>query len=409
MPNTPRARDLDLPLPGATGPFNAITDVAGIEVGMVTLRPEDHSAVTGVTAILPRGRSGVGEPCAAATFSLNGNGEMTGRTWIEESGQLNAPIAITNSHAVGAVHAGVDRWTHQNHPDVSAAWMLPVVAETWDGYLNDINGEHVAPEHAVQALDAAASGPVAEGSVGGGTGMNCYGFKGGTGTSSRVVPLGDRSFTVGALVQANFGDRKEFTLLGVPLGRRSAAPCPMDTTDWFARDLADAEAAKAAHAAKAGGTKAGGTRADTASDTRLPDVGHRSVPGAGSVIVVVATDAPLLPGQLKAMARRVSLGLGRTGTTGGHFSGDIFLAFSTANRGSLRSVMPDAPNSPLTDSLDFVAWGRMDAFYEATVQAVEEAVLNALIVNEDVEGRDGHVSYALPHSEILATDFSHAR
>jgi L-aminopeptidase/D-esterase-like protein len=183
----------------------------------------------------------------------------------------------------------------------------------------------------------------------------------------------------------------------------------MDTTDWFARDLADAEAAKAAHAAKAGGTKAGGTRADTASDTRLPDVGHRSVPGAGSVIVVVATDAPLLPGQLKAMARRVSLGLGRTGTTGGHFSGDIFLAFSTANRGSLRSVMPDAPNSPLTDSLDFVAWGRMDAFYEATVQAVEEAVLNALIVNEDVEGRDGHVSYALPHSEILATDFSHAR
>jgi L-aminopeptidase/D-esterase-like protein len=364
----------------------------------VTLRPEDHSAVTGVTAILPRGKDGVGAPCAAATFSLNGNGEMTGRTWIEEAGQLNAPIAITNSHAVGAVHAGVDRWTHRHHPEVSAAWMLPVVAETWDGYLNDINGEHITPEHAVEALDAATPGAVAEGSVGGGTGMNCYGFKGGTGTSSRVVALGEQRFTVGALVQANFGDRKEFTLLGVPLGRRSAAPCPMDTTDWFARDLADAASAKVR-----------GAQGAAASGPGMPDVGHRSVPGAGSVIVVVATDAPLLPGQLKAMARRVSLGLGRTGTTGGHFSGDIFLAFSTANEGAMRSVMPDAPDSPLTDSLDFVAWGRMDAFYEATVQAVEEAVLNALIVNEDVEGRNGHVSYALPHSEVMAADFSHAR
>lgn len=325
----PRARDLGLPLPGTPGPLNAITDVAGVEVGMVTLRPEDKSAVTGVTAILPRGKDGVGTPCAAATFSLNGNGEMTGRTWIEESGQLNAPIAITNSHAVGAVHAGVDRWTHQHHPQVSAAWMLPVVAETWDGYLNSINAGHVTPEHAVEALDAATSGPVPEGSVGGGTGMNCYGFKGGTGTSSRVVPLGDQEFTVGALVQANFGGRREFTLLGVPLGRRSAAPCPMSTTDWFARDL-----------------RRGGTATD--------DTG-------------------------------------------------------AANAGSLRSLMPDAPDSPHVDSLDFVAWGRMDAFYRATVEVVEEAVLNALIVNQDVEGRDGHVSYALPHSEILATDFSHAR
>jgi D-aminopeptidase len=389
MATPPRARDLHLPLPGTPGPLNAITDVAGVEVGMVTLRPADRSAVTGVTAILPRGRDRVGTPCAAGTVSLNGNGEMTGRTWIEESGQLNAPIAITNSHAVGAVHAGVDRWTHQHHPQVSAAWMLPVVAETWDGYLNDINGEHVTPEHAVQALDSATSGPVAEGSVGGGTGMNCYGFKGGTGTSSRVVDLGERSYTVGALVQANFGDRQEFTVLGVPLGRRSAAPCPMDTTDWFARDLAGADGAGAGQPSTA--------------------VGHKSVPGAGSVIVVVATDAPLLPGQLKAMARRVSLGLGRTGTVGGHFSGDIFLAFSTANAGSLRSVMPDAPDSPHVDSLDFVAWGRMDAFYRATVEAVEEAVLNALIVNEDVQGRDGHKSYRLPHSEVLATDFSHAR
>ncbi|MGO2632652.1 MAG: P1 family peptidase, partial [Galactobacter sp.] len=345
----PRARDLGLPLPGTPGPLNAITDVAGVEVGMVTLRPEDKSAVTGVTAILPRGKDGVGTPCAAATFSLNGNGEMTGRTWIEESGQLNAPIAITTSHAVGAVHAGVDRWTHQHHPQVSAAWMLPVVAETWDGYLNSINAEHVTPEHAVEALDAATSGPVPEGSVGGGTGMNCYGFKGGTGTSSRVVPLGDQEFTVGALVQANFGGRREFTLLGVPLGRRSAAPCPMSTTDWFARDLRRAETATD----------------DTGAATA---VGHKSVPGAGSVIVVVATDAPLLPGQLKAMARRVSLGLGRTGTTGGHFSGDVFLAFSTANAGSLRSLMPDAPDSPHVDSLDFVAWGRMDASYRATVE-----------------------------------------
>lgn len=376
QPGGTRARELGIPLAGTPGAHNAITDVPGVEVGMVTLRPADRSAFTGVTAILPRGRDGVGTPCAAATFSLNGNGEMTGRTWIEESGQLNAPIALSNSHAVGPVHAGVDRWVHATHPEVSAAWMLPVVAETWDGYLNNINGEHVTAQHAVQALDAARPGPVAEGSVGGGTGMNCYGFKGGTGTSSRRVGIGEHSYTVGALVQANFGDREEFAVLGVPLGRRSAAPCPLERSDWFAAE----------------------TQA----------LAHRSAPGAGSVIVVVATDAPLLPQQLKGMARRVSLGLARTGTTGGHFSGDIFLAFSTANAGALRSVMPATPGAATHDSLEFVAWGQMDPLYTATVQAVEEAVLNALTSNEDVVGRDGHASYRLPLADVMNADFTHA-
>ncbi|MDR2254973.1 MAG: P1 family peptidase [Arthrobacter sp.] len=373
---TARARDLGIPLPGIPGPFNALTDVPGVEVGLVTLRPDDRSACTGVTAILPRGRDGAGTPVAAATFSLNGNGELTGRTWIEESGQFSTPVLITNSHAVGAAHTGTDRWMHAHHPEASAAWLLPVVGETWDGYLNHINAERVTPEHAVQALDAARTGPVAEGSVGGGTGMNCYGFKGGTGTSSRVVPLGEASFTVAALVQANFGDRDEFTVLGVPLGSRSEAPCPLERTEWFAQELGAA---------------------------------HRSVPGAGSVIVVLATDAPLLPQQLAGLARRASLGLARTGTAGGHFSGDIFLAFSTANAGSLRSVMPSAPGAATHDSLEFVAWGQVDPLYTAAVEAVEEAVLNALVNNEDVEGRDGHRSYALPHAEVLAADFSHAR
>lgn len=371
-----RARTLGIPLPGTNGPLNAITDVAGVEVGLVTLRPEDRSACTGVTAILPRGKAGAGTPVAAATFSLNGNGELTGRTWIEESGQFSTPILLSNSHAVGAVHAGADRWMHRTHPEASAAWMLPVVGETWDGYLNQINAERVTPEHAVEALDAATAGPVPEGSVGGGTGMNCYGFKGGTGTSSRCVGIGEAEYTVAALVQANFGDREELTVLGVPLGARSQAPCPIQRTEWFAAEVGAAQ---------------------------------RSAPGAGSVIVVLATDAPLLPQQLAGLARRASLGLARTGTAGGHFSGDIFLAFSTANPGSLRSVMPGAPGAATHDSLEFVAWGQVDPLYTAAVEAVEEAVLNALVNNEDVEGRDGHRSYALPHAEVLATDFSHAR
>jgi L-aminopeptidase/D-esterase-like protein len=252
-------------------------------------------------------------------------------------------------------------WVNRVDPHLARQWLLPVCAETWDGYLNDINGAHVRPEHAEAALDAAAPGPVAEGSVGGGTGMNCYEFKGGNGTASRVVGYGSHAFTVAAFVQANFGSRDELTVAGVRVGPALSDDNPMDS-DWFAADL-----------------------------------GVRPPPGAGSVIVVVATDAPLLPGQCKALARRVPLGLARTGTAGSHFSGDIFLAFSTANAEGLRSGFPFGP--PADDefgSLAFVPWGRMDAFYTAVVQSVEEAVLNALVVNEDMIGRDDHRSPRLP-------------
>ena len=302
-----RARDLNMPLSGVPGPLNAITDVPGVEVGMVTVIRDTETATarTGVTAILPRGKSGVGVPCAAATYSLNGNGEMTGRAWIDESGSLSLPIAITNSHSVGAVHRGVDEWLARVSREVAAQWMLPVVAETWDGYLNEINGQHVSSADAGTALDAASSGAVSEGNVGGGTGMNCYGFKGGSGTSTRVVPIGGTEYTLGVFTQANFGSRKELRVAGVPLGNQSAAPCPMEQDpNWLAADG-----------------------------------GGRAVGGAGSVIVVIATDAPLLPGQCAALARRVPLGLARSGTTGSHFSGDIFLAFSTANPGALSSRM----------------------------------------------------------------------
>lgn len=381
----PRARDLGVPFDGMPGEHNAITDVPGVEVGYVTLITGDADAAgsgpaessvarTGVTAILPRGRAGVGVPCAAGTFSLNGNGELTGRTWIDESGALSLPIAITNSHSVGAVHQGVDEWVHRTHPEVSAQWLLPVVGETWDGYLNQINAQHVRPGHAGEALDAAASGPIAEGNVGGGTGMNCYGFKGGTGTASRVVADGNgpeaARYTVGVLVQANFGDRAELRLAGRPLGRESRAPKPIEDTDWFERD---------------------GERARVSA-------------GAGSVIVIVATDAPLLPGQCAALARRVPLGLARTGTAGSHFSGDIFLAFSTANPGALTSQLgrADASGPAPLERLDFVPWGRIDPLYTATVEAVEEAVANALVSARDLVGRDGHASYALPHDEVRA-------
>ncbi|WP_156138875.1 DmpA family aminopeptidase [Microbacterium mangrovi] len=365
---TVRARDLGIPFDGEPGPWNAITDVPGLEVGYVTLVSDGPDAArTGVTAILPRGRDKAGMPCAAGVAVLNGNGELTGRSWIEEAGQFQTPVAITNSHAVGAVHRGVDRWLAEHDPATAAQWMLPVVGETWDGYLNSINADLVRPEHAIAALDAAASGPLAEGNVGGGTGMNCYGFKGGTGTASRIVRGGDASWTVGVLLQANFGSRHELRVGGHPLGRTSAAPNPMETTDWFEREVAGAGPA---------------------------------VPGAGSVIVVVATDAPLLPDQCRALARRVPLGLARTGTTGSHFSGDIFLAFSTANEGALASRM-GVPTGTV-QTLEHVSWGGIDAFYAAVVEAVEEAVLNALVAARDMVGRDGHASYALPHDEVRA-------
>lgn len=369
---SPRARDLGVSLDGVTGRWNAITDVPGLEVGFETIvRDEPSVARTGVTAILPRGRSGLGVPCAAGVAVLNGNGELTGRSWIDEAGQFQTPLAITNSHAVGSVHRGIDRWLAEHDPAAAAQWMLPVVGETWDGYLNEINAEAVTPEHAMRALDSAASGPVAEGNVGGGTGMNCYGFKGGTGTASRIVGAGDRSWTVGVLLQANFGSRAELRVDGHRLGRDSAAACPIETTDWFAHETGEAA---------------------------------RATPGAGSVIVVVATDAPLLPDQCRALARRVPLGLARTGTTGSHFSGDIFLAFSTANAGALGSRMGTPAGA--TDQLEVLAWGTIDALYAAVVEATEEAVLNALVAARDIEGRNGHASFAIPHDEIRAA-FDH--
>lgn len=350
----PRARDLPITLDGRPGRWNAITDVPGVEVGYVTLTGGE--ARTGVTAILPRGREAVGVPCAAATHSLNGNGEMTGVTWIEEIGALTLPITITNTHAVGTVHRGVIDWVAAHHPALAAQWLLPVVAETWDGYLNDINGPHVRTEHAGQAIDAAASGPLEEGSVGGGTGMNCYAFKGGSGTASRLVEHGPDTYTVGTFVQANFGSRHELTVTGVKVGPHLLDDDPMGAYDW-------------------------------------------APPGAGSVIVVVATDAPLLPGQCKALARRVPMGLARTGTTGSHFSGDIFLAFSTANEGALTSTF--APEDDY-QSLRFLPWSRMDPFYAAVVQSVEEAVLNALTAAREMVGRKGNRSPALPLDRLTA-------
>ena len=369
----PRARGLGIPFTGEAGPLNAITDVPGVEVGVTTLVAGAGPRVvgsgpvrTGVTAILPRGRDGLGQPCAAGWYSLNGNGEMTGTTWIEESGAFNLPIVVSNTHAVGACHTGVISWVNRVAPRLGRQWLLPVCAETWDGYLNDINGGHVRPEHVEQALDSAVGGPVPEGSVGGGTGMNCYEFKGGNGTASRQVRYGSTTFTVGVFLQANFGAREELTVAGHRVGPGLAADNPL-AESWFADELGKAP------------------------------------PGAGSVIAIIATDAPLLPGQCKALARRVPLGLARTGTTGSHFSGDIFLAFSTAPAPGLLSAFPDAEaGDDEFGRLTFIPWGRMDDFYTAVVQSVEEAVLNALIVNSDMVGRDGHRSPALPHDTLMA-------
>jgi L-aminopeptidase/D-esterase-like protein len=355
MTTTGRARELGIDFDGTPGVHNAITDVPGVEVGFTTLVDGDgeHAVRTGVTAILPRGRHGVGDPCHAGMYSMNGNGELTGAHWIAETGQLHLPVGITNSHAVGPVHRGIIDWTVTNAPTVAREWLLPCVGETFDGDLNDINGRHVTAEHAVAALDAARGGPLAEGNVGGGTGMNCYQFKGGTGTASRVVTHGDTSYTLGVLLQANFGDRKELTIRGVHVGR--AIPEDDPETPAAARP-----------------------------------------PGGGSVIVIVATDAPLLPQQCQALARRVPLGLARTGTTGSHFSGDIFLAFSTGNAGATNVGWESRPPVGSLQQLSVVSWAYLDGLYAATVHAVEEAVVNALVAAETMVGRNGFRSPALP-------------
>lgn len=364
LTSRPRARDLGFAFDGEPGPLNAITDVPGVEVGYQTLISGDGELEqgagpvrTGVTVVLPLGREGVGQSCPAGWYALNGNGEMTGTAWVDEVGALSLPIGITNTHAVGPVHRGIIDWAVDEDPALASRWLLPVVGETWDGYLNDINGMHVTPEVVRRALDGARPGPVAEGSVGGGTGMNCYEFKGGTGTSSRQVAVGGATYTVGVLMQANFGARHELTLGGTKLGSLLAEDNPMADPAWLAP------------------------------------------PGSGSCITIVATDAPLLPGQCKALARRVPLGLARTGTTGSHFSGDLFLAFSTANPGQLDSSIDVAGDaSPRT--LNFLPWGVMDVLYAGVVQAVEEAVANVLAASDTMVGRDGHRSPGFPTERV---------
>jgi L-aminopeptidase/D-esterase-like protein len=353
----PRARSLGIPFGGTPGPWNAITDVPGVEVGYATLI-EGKSVRTGVTGIHPRGPGGAADPVAAGFFSLNGNGEMTGVSWIAESGTFALPIAITNTHAVGIAHAGIIAWTERHHPELGDDWSLPVAAETWDGYLNDASGHHVTEATVVAALEAAHGGPIEEGSVGGGTGMNCYHFKGGNGTASRIVEYAGTAYTVGVFLQANFGSRKELALAGLSLGGLLAGDDPM----------------------------AGGASAPS---------------GAGSVIVIVATDAPLLPHQCTALARRVTLGIARTGTTGSHYSGDLFLAFSTASPGGFSGYHLHGDDRSY-DQLSFIPWGYLNPFFTAVVQGVEEAVANALVANEEMTGRDGHRSPALPRDQVAA-------
>jgi L-aminopeptidase/D-esterase-like protein len=301
---------------------------------------------TGVTAIFPRGKTAT-DPVFAAWFTLNGNGEMTGTTWVEESGFLEGPVLITNTHSVGVVHDAVIDWQIRRMGPNVPPWSLPVVAETWDGTLNDINGFHVKPGHVFEALDGAKPGPVPEGNVGGGTGMIVHEFKGGTGTSSRTVSLGGAGYTVGVLVQANYGIREQLTIAGVPVGR----------------EITDLQP-----------TERGGDE--------------------GSIIAVVATDAPLLPHQLKRVAERVSLGIGKTGGIGGNSSGDIFIAFSTANPGANRDAGPA--------DLKMIPNDWMNAVYTATIQATEEAIINALIAAETMEGIDGNSVHAIPHDRLIA-------
>ena len=365
----PRARSLGIRLGGVAGAVNAITDVPGVEVGYVTLvsgsgplRLNAGPVRTGVTAILPRGRAGVGVSAAAGWHSLNGNGELTGTHWLTETGSLSSAVLLTNTFAVGPCHRGAVDWINERQPGV-LPWDFPVVGETWDGHLNDVSGSHVRAEHAVRAIDDARGGAIEEGSVGGGTGMVCYGFKGGSGSASRLVDFGGTTYTVGAFVQANFGRRRELVIDGYPVGHL----------------LLD--------------------------DNPVEEAPQTIPPGAGSVIAVVATDAPLLPHQCSALARRVTIGIGRTGTSGSHHSGDIFLAFSTANPGALSSTpgsFDEAGGPPRLSTVEFMSWNTIDPLFEATVQAVEEAVLNALIANQAMVGRDDHRVPALPRDQLRA-------
>ncbi len=354
-----RARALGIPFDGAPGALNSITDIAGVEVGYSTIiRGEGPLVVgegpvrTGVTAILPRGKVGLATPVFAGCHSLNGNGEMTGFLWVEEAGRVENPITITNTHSCGLARDATLRWIVARG-QVANAWGLPVAAETYDGELNDINGFHVRESHVFEALDSAAGGPIEEGSIGGGTGMICYGFKGGSGTASRVVDAGGARFTLGAFVQANFGRAEQLTIAGVPVGRRLI---------------------------------------EAASDK----------PDLGSIIGIIATDAPLMPHQLKRLARRCGLGIARSGSVAGHGSGDIFLAFSTANGSAM------AEGEALR-RVDFLPDAALDPLFAATVQAIDEAVIDALVANRTMTGRDGTTIRALPHDPVRSLLREHKR
>jgi D-aminopeptidase len=349
QPDKPRARDLGVPFDGEPGVHNAVTDVAGVAVGYATVISGD-SIRTGVTAVLPRSGASRDKPVYAGVFSLNGNGEMTGTHWIEESGFLEGPVLLTNTHSVGVVRDATIAWRiRQGAADPSGYWWsLPVVAETWDGYLNDINGFHIKPEHVEAALNNARGGRIAEGNVGGGTGMICHEFKCGTGTSSRVVKIDDAPYTVGAVVQANYGIRRELRIAGAPIGKRLT-----NDTVWS-------------------------KPAETPRDQ-------------GSIIIVVATDAPLLPHQLQRLARRAALGLARNGSYAGNGSGDIFIAFSTAN---------ETANQVETANVRTLGNEQMDPLFIATVQAVEESIVNAMVAAETMTGRNGAKAVAIDHKAL---------
>lgn len=356
----PRARDLGIPFDGTPGKNNAITDVPGVEVGYTTLISGQGKNVigkgpvrTGVTAILPRGKTN--SPVYANWYSLNGNGEMTGTTWITESGFLETPIMITNTNSVGVVRDAVLKWFVDKHWYKEDFWYTyPIVAETYDGFLNDIYGFHVTQQHAFDALNSASGGKIKEGNVGGGTGMMCLGFKGGTGTASRIVSINDKTYTLGVLVQSNFGSREGLTIAGVPM--------------W--NDLKDT----------------------LKTEFKLPPQSYRQE-GDGSIIVVVATDAPLLPHQLKRIAQRVSIGIGVVGGRGTNGSGDIFIAFSTAN--------PNAFSRKDNTTVEQLSNDAINPLFFATVQGVEEAIINAMCAAETMEGINGNKAYALPGTKVM--------
>jgi D-aminopeptidase len=370
-----RSSDLGIPFGGQPGALNAITDVQGVEVGHTTLNsgadaPSGPQVRTGVTAVLPRGREAVARPVFAATYDLNGSGEMTGSHWVQESGMLTGPVMLTGTTGIGAVYEGTNRWAVKH--DLSWDLGLPVVAETWDGFLHDIDGFHVRPEHAMQAIDAARPGPVTEGSVGGGTGMVCHGFKGGIGTASRKLPSEAGGYTVGVLVQCNYGSRRLFSIAGVPVGE----------------DIPDLRACHAGPQPPKGPFSA-----------NLPPCSAKGTPrpthpeGQGSIIIVVATDAPLLPHQLGRVARRVPLALGKMGGLGENYSGDIFLAFST-------QPVP-APGTASVAPVSMLDNERINPVFEATVQATQEAILNAMLASETMTGHQGIRVFGLPQDRLV--------